>query len=116
MQKTSEKQSAAEKNVILKNKWFHLTFLYIFNTYVHFGQIKYFFKDLKNNFTIPYFFSTYNAAWEPWSNHLKNTFDLLKADVRTFYEPNLKTSIQNPDCALDAQLISPLLPKNTHRC
>ena len=32
---------------------------------VHFGQIQYFAKVLKNDFEIQYFF---NTAWEPWNN------------------------------------------------
>jgi len=36
----------------------NLEFSYYFNTFVHFGQIQYFFKVLKTDFTIQYFFNT----------------------------------------------------------
>jgi len=40
-----------------------------FNTFSipkgHFGQIQYFFKVLKTDFEIQYFFNTFNTAWEP---------------------------------------------------
>jgi len=32
-----------------------MEFPYFFNSYVHFGQIQYFFKVLKTDFTIQYF-------------------------------------------------------------
>jgi len=31
----------------------------------HFGQIQYFFKVLKTDFEMQYFFNTFNTAWEP---------------------------------------------------
>ena len=43
--------------------------IYDFHTFsipnVHFGQIQYFFKVLKTNFEIQYFFNTFNTVWEP---------------------------------------------------
>jgi len=32
----------------------------------HFGQIQYFFKVLKTDSKIQYFFNTFNTAREPW--------------------------------------------------
>ena len=57
MQKTFAKLSSAVKNKIWINKWLNLKFPYFFFSilHVHFGQIQYFFKVLKTDFTIQYF-------------------------------------------------------------
>jgi len=38
----------------------------------HFGQIEYFFKVLKTNYEIQYFFNTFNTAWEPWRDVIRD--------------------------------------------
>jgi len=59
MQKTSAKLSSTVKNKI----WIKNVRLWNFRafsiSYVYFGQIQYFFKALKNDFTIQYFFNKY---------------------------------------------------------
>ena len=49
----------------LKNGW--IRNIHTFSLfYAHFGQIQYFFKVLKTNFTNQYFFDTSNTVWEQW--------------------------------------------------
>jgi len=46
--------------------------------YLHFGQIQYFFKVLKTDFTIQYFFNALNAMCEPCGKMGKNSWHLEK--------------------------------------
>jgi len=34
--------------------------------HIHFSQIQYFFKVLKTDFKLQYFFNTYNTMWALW--------------------------------------------------
>ena len=49
---------------------FYFVSIWNFHTFsilnVHFGPIQHFFKVLKTDFDIQYFFNTFNTTWEPW--------------------------------------------------
>ena len=77
---------------------------------VHFGKIQYFFKVLKTNFEIQYFFNTFNTVWEPCimftlvlfvANDIQFERETKKAERNAaLYSPFCFVSVTHSQCML----------------
>ena len=81
--------------ILLRYFWFlfHLEFPYFFNAY--------FFKVLKMNFEMQYFFNTFNTAWEPCLPELWPIKKLIETihqnSAAHFRRTMFRISLQNVD-------------------